>query len=323
MKKKVLFFLLVLITTLWSCTKERAKKVFVVFSYHPEFSWVISENGGIDEVFEGKKLEVERFYMDTKRKTGLEWMKQVSDSAIARIETFKPDVLMVFDDNACEWVAKHYVNTDLPVVFAGMNNEPSDYGFPAENVTGVIERIPFYDIISFLKTLVPEVQSVAFISDDSPTSEGIEDNLKELELPVDVAEIVATNDFREWKAKIVEWQDKVDAIGVLTFNTITDTLTGESLKPEKVIDWIVENNKIPDFASFEFGVEYGLLCGATSPASAQSIVAAEMALKILGGVKPADLEIVNPENVIKLLNTKRAEQLGIYIPEGVEYEKVE
>ena len=48
-----------------------------------------------------------------------------------------------------------------------------------------------------------------------------------------------------------------------------------------------------------------------------------MTLKILDGTNPEDLGIVNPDNVIRLLNEKRATQLGIVIPEGLEYVKVE
>lgn len=47
---------------------------------------------------------------------------------------------MLFDDNACELVGKKYINKTLPLVFCGMNGEPENYGFPAENITGVVER---------------------------------------------------------------------------------------------------------------------------------------------------------------------------------------
>ena len=313
----------VLLALLWSCTpKDEVKEVFVVFSYHPEFSWVISENEGLDEVFSDKKVTIEKFYMDTKRKTSQDWKKKISEDAIAKIEATNPDILIVFDDNACEWVAKHFANTDLPVVFAGMNNEPSDYGFPAKNIAGVVERIPFHDIISFLKQLKPDVQKVAFISDESPTSKGIKDLLSNMKLQVNVTEFFTTNDFNQWKSKILDWQDQVDAIGVITFNTLTDPETEESLFPGKVIEWTIANNKLPDFASFEFGVKYGLLCGATSPANIQSKTAAEIALKILDGANPEDLKIINPPNVTRLINTKRAQQLEIKIPEGEVYVKI-
>jgi len=111
-------------------------------------------------------------------------------------------------------VAKRYIGTDLPVVFCGMNGEPADYGFPAQNITGVIERHYLGASIDLLKQLVPGVSTAAFITDDSATSRGFIADLKKSALPVEISEIYATNDFDEWKAKITEVQSKVDALGI-------------------------------------------------------------------------------------------------------------
>ncbi|MBC8399862.1 MAG: hypothetical protein H8E14_00075, partial [Candidatus Marinimicrobia bacterium] len=231
MKKFIIFIPMLIAASLIFAGEPALKKVFVVFSYHPEFSWDIDENKGIDEVFAGHNLELERFYMDTKRNTSLEWKKAMAEKAIERITAFQPDVLMVFDDNACEWVAKHYAGSALPVVFAGMNFEPSHYGFPTANITGVVEHIPLKAMVDLVSELAPTVRKVAFISDDSPTSSGIDERLPSLDLSVEILEVVATNDFNEWKTKITAWQDQLDAIGLFTYNTIKDAESAVSIPP--------------------------------------------------------------------------------------------
>jgi len=299
------------------------KKVFVVFSYHPEFSWHIDENKGINEIFTGQNLEIERFYMDTKHKTSHEWKQTIADSAIARITTLQPDVLMVFDDNACELIAKHYADSTLPVVFAGMNYEPAHYGFPTANITGVVEHIPLEAMIDLAKELVPTVQKVAFISDDSPTSSGIDERLQTLDLAVEILEVVSTNDFNMWKTKITTWQDQVDAIGLFSYNTINDAKGAISMPPASVMQWIIENNNLPEFASFDFAVKDGALCGAYKPGIQQGKSAAGLVLKILAGTSPADLKIIDPQESVKIVNLTRAKQLGIEIPKDIDYQKIE
>ena len=154
--KKIAVFLPMLIAASMILTAQPVpKKVFIVFSYHPEFSWDIDENMGINEIFDGRNLDLERFYMDTKNKTSPEWKQSIAEKAIARISEFQPDVLLVFDDNACEWVAKHYVGSPQSVVFAGMNYEPAHYGFPTANITGVVEHIPFKAMVDLVQELVP------------------------------------------------------------------------------------------------------------------------------------------------------------------------
>ena len=323
MKKLMIIILMLITASMIFATPPTLKKVFVVFSYHSEFSWVIDENKGLNEGFAGQNFELERFYMDTKRKTSLEWKQAITDSAIARITAFKPDLVMVFDDNACEWIAKHYAGSTLPVVFAGMNFEPSHYGFPTANITGVVEHIPLKAMVDLVTELDPTVRKVAFISDDSPTSAGIDERLPSLDLPVEILEVVATNDFNQWKAKITAWQDQVDAIGLFTYNTIKDENSAVSMPTASVMQWIIENSKLPEFASFNFAVKDGALCSSYKAGNTQGKVAAEMAIKILTGTSPADLKIIDPPESIRIVNQARAKQLGIQIPEDMDYRIIE
>ncbi|MFC2118620.1 ABC transporter substrate-binding protein [Bacteroidota bacterium] len=322
MKKLNLLIIVVLLSAMWSCTKtEDDKKVLVVFSYHQEYAWVESLNDGIDEAFEGQNVEVEKFYMDTKRKTSEEWKSTITDSCMAKIESYNPDLLIVIDDNACELIGKQFIGDDLPVVFTGMNKEPSYYGFPTANITGCIERITYPGMIEFLKELVPDVEKVAFIADDSPTSQGMYEELERVRetLSVEVTEAFATNDYDLWKAKITELQDQVDAIGIIIYNTIIDPLTNESMLPEDIMQWTIANNNLPEFTALDFGVIEGGLCGVFKSGYTQGSAAVEIALRILDGEDPADIEVENPQQSSKIINRQRAEHFGITIPENTDW----
>ena len=131
--------IILLVVAISGCAKP-SEKVLLIFSYHPDYVWVIEETRGAEGVLRDKGVQIEKFYLDTKRKTTPEWKKKVSEDAVRKIEQFKPDLVIVFDDNACELVAKKYIGKSLPFVFCGMNGEPQAYGFPAENIIGVIER---------------------------------------------------------------------------------------------------------------------------------------------------------------------------------------
>ncbi|MCK4475213.1 MAG: hypothetical protein KAU16_00615, partial [Methanophagales archaeon] len=148
--------------------EKTGKKVLLIFSYHPEYPWVIEETRGVEDILKDKGVETEIFYLDTKRKTSAEWKKKVSEDAVKKIDELEPDLVIVFDDNACELVAMKYVGKSLPFVFCGMNGDPEDYGFPAENIAGVVERQHINGTIDLLKQLVPNVKKAAIITDNSP-----------------------------------------------------------------------------------------------------------------------------------------------------------
>ncbi len=309
------FVILLLIN---SCSSEpEAYRIFKVFSYHPEYDWVVEEIDGVDAVFQDQQIVSESFFMDTKRKTSEEWKQKMADSAMKLIELFDPDLVMVFDDNACEYVATRFIGSDMPVVFCGMNADPAHYGFPTKNITGVTETYPLTKIIELVHELSPDVQKVAFISDKSPTSTGVKDDIIKSKPPVEILDIKTTNDFNEWKSTITAWQDQVDAIGIITYHTINDTTTGESMNPSDVMKWVTENNCLPDFSSFDFAIYDGALCSYYIPGNEQGAMAAGMALEILEGISPDEISISYPTDGVRLVNRERARTLDIEIPEGI------
>jgi ABC-type uncharacterized transport system substrate-binding protein len=321
MKKQYIIICLLLILLLLGCSKE-SKKVLLVFSYHSDYFWHIEQLEGVDEVFLEKGLTIEKFFMDTKRNTSDEWKKEIAEKAVEKIEIFNPDLVIVFDDNACELVAKQFAGKSLPFVFCGMNGEPEDYGFPAENITGVVERELWVDTIHLVKELVPDIKSVAIMTDASPTGLKSTSRLENMEFPVKIAEIVITNDFDTWKAKLVEFQSKVDVIGISMFFTLKTKDSEASLSAEEVLDWTIENNTLPEFASMAYAVRNGALCGVSFDGFDQGKLAAEMALEILGGKKPSDIPITPPEYGQPMVNEKRAKELNIEIPAHL-VEKIE
>ncbi|MFC1904908.1 ABC transporter substrate-binding protein, partial [Chloroflexota bacterium] len=162
--------------------------MLLVFSYHPEYSWVAEETRGVDDILKDRGVETEIFYMDTKGNTSTEWKEKVAEEAVKKIGESKPDLVIAFDDNACELVAKKYIGKSLPFVFCGMNGEPEDYGFPAQNITGVIERPQVEATVNLLKQLVPDVEKLAIITDDSPTSQAFIASMKKTILPIEISE---------------------------------------------------------------------------------------------------------------------------------------
>ena len=317
MKKLVIIILgVILLLPVLGCTKS-AEKVLLIFSYHSEYSWVVDEARGVNDILKDRGVETEVFYLDTKRNTSDEWKDKVAEEAVKKIEDFKPDVVIVFDDNACELVAKKYIGKSLPFVFCGMNGEPQDYGFPAQNITGVIERHHFETTVNLLQRLVPEVENLAIITDDSPTSQAFLTTIENAELPAAISEFYATNDFDDWKSKVKELQTKVDAIGIYVYHTVKDNGGETSLPPEDVLGWTLKNSTLPDFTFSDFTVKDGVLCGVTVSGYEQGKAAAEIAVRILNGEKPVDIPIERPEKGTPMVNETRARDLNIEIPADV------
>lgn len=134
-------------------------------------------------------------------------------------------------------------------------------------------------------------------------------------LPVEITEIYLTNDFDDWQAKVLEIQSEVDAIGLFTYHTIKRQGEEESMSPDDVLQWTLENSGLPEFATLDFTVEGGALCGVALSAYEQGKTAAEMAVRILAGEKPSDIPVAIPQATRAMVNAARAAELGIEVSE--------
>ena len=297
--------------------REREAKVLLIFSYHAEYAWHAEEARGTEEVLQREGIPYEAFYLDTKRQTSAEWKEQIASEAREKIDDYDPSLVIAFDDNACALVAAHYVGESLPFVFCGVNEDPSEYGFPAENITGVLERPDVTGSVELLLQLVPDAESVALVLDASPSAIGFAEGIEGLPLPVEIAEVYLTDAFEEWQTKVLELQSVVDAIGLFTYHTIKRSGETESMSPEEVLQWTLENSALPEFAPLDLVVEGGALCGVALSGYEQGTTAAEIGIRILAGEKPADIPIVTPRATRALVNSARAAQLGVEIPEEI------
>lgn len=101
------------------------KKVLVIESYHKEMFWDNGYRKGIINTL-GPYASIDFFEMDTKRVRKTE-IPARTKAAIASIYDTKPDLIILGDDNALNFVGKEALNQNIPIVFLGINGNPRDY----------------------------------------------------------------------------------------------------------------------------------------------------------------------------------------------------
>lgn len=320
---------------------ETTKKVVVLFSYEKGFWAVEDENRGIVEglatmgYVEGRNAKIIRIYMNTKteNKTAA-MMEAVAPLFFAKIKALLPDLLIIMDDDALRHVGAKFLDTDLPIVFGGVNLFPTDndYGWvssterkpmadsmlqPGHNVTGVVERIAIGAGLNLLHQINPKIKSALFLSDRSHLSHQMlraADHNSALSAgPVKIVKQVFTDDYEELKQLVLDYQDRVESIVVFLPWTLVDS-NGGHVPYQTVVRWLLENNKRPGIAYLDVLAEGGFLCGVVVDLVQQGVHAGIMAGRILGGEAPKDIPIINPVANRIMINLARAKQLNIDIP---------
>jgi ABC-type uncharacterized transport system substrate-binding protein len=331
---------------------RQKKRFFVVSSYHKEYNWSIETNNGFcdsmlrfryfdnreqaaeftrNDYVETSRAVVKKMWMDSKRKKS-SYDKSTIAAAISKaIKEFDPDILLLGDDEAAEYVGSRFLGSRLPVVFWGLNHNPMKYGLvdrperPGHNVTGVYQSGYHAESVRLLRKIVPGVRSFAILSDDTPSGRS---NLKAVEylvrkgdISLKLVETVATNDAELWKKKALELQEKVDAFYVAQYSGLKDP-DGKPVPDPETAAWYVSHIRIPEFAGFRFRVEEGMLCAADDSGYNQAFEVVGIARDILvNGARPATYPIRAPKRGALVANRWRAEILGIRLTEDMGIEE--
>ena len=317
-------------------------RIFVVSSYHREYLWSQDTNKGVcdalidfkfvdnekqieeytnNDYLETDKVVIKKAWMDTKRKNQKNEIAVSTARITQEINEFKPDLILLGDDNAANYIGSQFIDTNIAVVFWGIDGIPLKYGLidslehPGHNVTGVYQSGYLKECEEYLKKLVPDVKTFAVLSDDSETgrakTKALEKLAREGSLPLKLIETVLTNSFSEWQSGALRLQDKVDAFFVVNHNTLKDD-KGNPVDQLKAGAWYLNNIKKPDCSPEKQFAQEGILIVVDDSGFKQGYEAVRMAHMILHEKKdPATIPVSTPTRGAIIVNRQRAQMLGI------------
>ena len=238
-----------------------AAKVLLIQSYHSEYPWDQSYIKGIAATL-SDKVELETFQMDTKRIPKTSYAGKAIQ-AYAKYKSFKPDIVMLGDDNAFSYMLPMLFDEPISIVFLGINSNPrkllARYRGQAK-VTGVLERPLFTKSLVELKKLFGDQAFKAKILFDSGITSQISKNYikkqytlirDNLGIEVDMKTIASQ---KAWQHEVLRAKkDSFKVIIVGLYQTLVDE-RGNSVPAEQIIQWTNQHSELPLFAFWDFAV---------------------------------------------------------------------
>ena len=296
-------------------------KLLHVMSYRADWQWNKDQLRGFLDGLGVSDIALKVVELDAKHSDPAR-LKAAAQQATELMAQWQPDLVYTNDDVAqAEFTVRH-LNSATPIVFSGVNKDPADYGFDkAKNVTGVLEREHFLGTLSLLRDIRPRTRlRIAIVVDDDPMWVGVSARIRgdlARRSDVEVAEWLQPRTLDEYKTRMLELQDKVDAVGLLGIFRFAKA-DGKMADYEEVQRWNVENSRLPDFSFWDTRVERGTLCAMTVDGVEQGRLAGRMARRILvDKVSPAAIQ---PEPTAKgrpMISLARARKLGLAINASV------
>ncbi len=292
-------------------------KILHIMSYHSPWEWTDTMLAGFKDSLNDVNVEYRVYQMDTKRNSSEEWKERVGKEARYLIDSWKPDLVYTTDDDACKYVTKYYVNSNLPIVCAAVNEDPKVYGFAgSKNVTGVLEIEHFVESVKLLKQVDPSVKNIAVVLDDAPMWEPVVARMRDKlgELPqVRFVRWDTILTWAEFKQKMLEYQKTVDAIALIGIFNYKDE-NGKNVRYQDVLKWTAQYSKLPDFSFWTDRASFGTLCVVSVSGYQQGLAAGKMARAILvDGKSPASIKMTATTKGEPIISLARANALGIKI----------
>lgn len=288
----------------------KGKKVLVVASYHREYKWTGDIVQALEKDLAGAELTV--FNMDSKKH--LEGAAEKAGEAFALYEKLVPDAVITIDDNAQAYFVVPYLKNKVatPVIFCGVNDDAAKYGFPADNVTGVLEKKHYRESISFAQTVDPKIKEIAVLYRPSPSNQV---NLAQIENEKErySAEIIATvavNSVADVRKALDDYSTTVDAWMLLNMTGIVDE-NNQQLEGHDAIALIADATDLVTIGASDWEVEAGALCGVIKSGEEQAVLTASQLIAHWEGKPIKDIPVTWNRNGQRYINLKTLKKLQL------------
>ncbi|MGK0289040.1 MAG: ABC-type uncharacterized transport system substrate-binding protein [bacterium] len=305
---KKIFFISLFLSFFWNNGIVYAqKKCFVVTSYHQGYEWQDNLVQAVRSTLD-QKCVIKQFNMDSKRYPDPAYIKKQALLAKKIIEEWKPDVLIVTDDNASKYLVKPYFkNKTIPIVFCGVNWTVKEYGYPYSNATGMVEIDPIRPLIKQIKRILPFVRHGACLSNDrlSARKACTRFQLFFRKFGIDIQNIFVKK-MSNFEAKYKQSQTKEFVIfynyaGIQNWNS------------EKAKNITLRHTKKLTTSTLDFMSKYVVLT-VSKLAEEQGEFAGKVAVKILEGYQPNDFQIIANHRWNLYLNEELLQKVAIHFP---------
>ena len=283
---------------------EYAPNILFLSSYHAAFDTLPDQTEGIRSALSQRNWRFDIEYMDTKRLNTAEQRGVFRDHLAHKFSMLpRYDVVLVGDDNALQFVMeeRNTLFADIPVVFLCINDlNRALLASEDPLTTGVIEEASLTDNVRLALRLEPDLKRLVGIVDSSMTGlgdllqfEALYSQFPDLQFEVLNA---SEHTFKELEQKITTYERGTS----LLYLTMFEDVTGQRHTIEESVALLARSAKVPVYRASIGGIGQGLLGGAMISYVDQGKIAAEMAIRILDGDSPSNIQpmMESPNRVI-------------------------
>ena len=272
-----------------------ARRVLLLHSYHQGYAWTDGITESITRAFEGRNIELQVEYLDSKRRSVAQITAPSRDFLARKYASSQPHAIICSDNNALNFLRQYgpELFPGVPVVFCGINSfVPSMLqGFDG-NITGVVEQPDPLGTARLALSLFPKTRRIIVITGITPTAKNMQQLTQQAfeELRGKVETLWWNGLSREDLTRELKGLGPRDVVLLLLFNRDG---AGEYFSYEEGARIIAQASRAPVFGLWDFFLGTGVVGGRMASSMDQGQSAAALALRILKGKEADQLHIID------------------------------
>jgi len=293
--------------------QKNTPKVIHISSYDNSYSWNYNIVKEIHSIMNEHNIDVQTFYLDSHHLSPEQLIKRGKKFRDIILQE-KPAAIIATDDAAAQYVIQPYfLDNKIPVVFAGVNWDASEYDLPASNTTGMIEINPTIELFSAMNRLVKkdmETVRIAFVGPETFTQRK-NIHYETLLIGKDYNPSYLVRTFAEFKEAYIKAQQDSDYVYLGNLAGI------EGWSNNSAREFMLNNTFKPTCGTIPTLAAETLLTFAKFPNEHADWAANTTLDIILNGKAPSDIPITKNTKAQIMLNTPLADKLKVDIPRDI------
>ena len=286
--------LMILAVAEYSQAGQDHPRLLILNSYHQGEDWTDNEMSGVVN-------ELHKYYpnltpsvedLDAKRFPGSEHLTFFKNYLLGKYRNATFDLIIALDNPALELLATNSAELfpETPVVFAGINGYHPGMLSGRKNVTGVMENQDVAGTLKMALGLHPRISTVLAIHDYTTSGLAVrqeaESAMATMADKVDIR-YSANAPFEVLRQQLAAMPAN-SLVLILTY--VTDQ-TGHTFSREESTRLITTNSPVPVYAMHETRLGFGIVGGILLEGREHGRQAADIAMRILRGEKPAQITV--------------------------------
>lgn len=306
---------LILIVSLPSLI-ARADHVLILNSYHPGHEWADAEQEGVTRILRtgGSGVEIAVEYLDQQHNPGPAYLARQADYLREKYAGTRFAAVIALDQSALNLLVANRANlfSNSPVAFCGVETAPPAPVSGPRWFTGVMEKMDLPGTVQLARRLQPGLKRLLIFSIPTENAFRLEGELRRLmpELSREVVLDVLTNAPLSELVRTVERLDSATAV-----------LAGYGLRVEEVQKVLNSRSPAPFYGLQSPDQLPGVVGGSFSDGGLQGETAGRIALRLLAGMSPDKIPVVEQPPLRLSVDYAQAKRMGLSLqrlPPGVE-----